>query len=255
MYYELHGKGFPLIMIEGLSASVDSWPPDFIQELSKSFKLIIFDNRGAGRTDKPDIDYSIKMFANDTESLMDALDIEQAHVFGMSMGGLIAQELVLNYPERVEKLILCSTNSGLSKSVPPSPEVMQILTRDIEGLSGEELIRMWIPLNFPEDFIKNNPDFIEDYVRRELMSPMPLHSYKHQMSAVVKCNTRRRLKEINKPTLILQGEKDIMSPLQNAEFLEQNIPEAKLSIIPNCGHVLYAQEPKKVSKIIIEFLD
>ena len=121
MYYEIHGEGFPLVMIQGIGQSSLMWPPIFLDEVSKSFKIIIFDNRGAGRTDKPDIEYSIKMFADDTIGLMDALNIERAHVLGYSMGGIIAQELVLNYPKRVEKLVLCSTDCGGNKAVHMSP--------------------------------------------------------------------------------------------------------------------------------------
>ncbi len=109
-----------------------------IDEVSKSFKTIIFDNRGAGRTDKPDIEYSIKMMADDTVGLMDALNFKRAHILGLSMGGMIAQEIAFNYPEKVEKLVLCSTSCGGFKSVLPSTEVLQTLRSSTEGLIPEE---------------------------------------------------------------------------------------------------------------------
>ncbi len=123
MYYEIHGDGFPLVMIHGFCGTLDVWPRPVIEELSKSFKTVIFDNRGAGRTDKPDIKYSIKMFADDIVGLMDILKIEQAHVLGHSMGGSIALGLSINYPERVKKLVPCSTGY----SVLPSQEAARIL--------------------------------------------------------------------------------------------------------------------------------
>jgi len=104
IYYEVHGKGFPLIMIMGLGGNADWWDPRLIQALSKEFKLIMFDNRGAGRTDISERKYSVKMFAEDAAGIMDALGISEAHVLGISMGGMIAQELVLNHPKKVDSL-------------------------------------------------------------------------------------------------------------------------------------------------------
>ena len=113
MFYEVHGEGFPLIMIMGFTGNTSWWDPRWIQTLSEKFKVIAFDNRGAGRTDISDREYSIKLFAEDTAGLMNALGIPQANVLGISMGGMIAQELVLNYPEKVKKLVLCSTYCGV----------------------------------------------------------------------------------------------------------------------------------------------
>ena len=100
MFYEVHGEGFPLIMIQGLTANTSRWDPRWIRTLSEEFKIIAFDNRGAGRTDISDREYSVKLLADDTADLMAALGIPRANVLGMSMGGMIAQELVLNYPEK-----------------------------------------------------------------------------------------------------------------------------------------------------------
>lgn len=130
MFYEVHGEGFPLIMIQGLTANTSWCDPRWIQTLSEKFKIIAFDNRGAGRTDISDREYSIKLFADDTASLMNALGIPRANVLGISMGRMIAQELVLNYPEKVKEVVLCSTHCGGAKSVLPSDEVMGMLTAD-----------------------------------------------------------------------------------------------------------------------------
>jgi len=124
IYYEVHGAGFPLVMIMGVGGNINWWDPRLVEGLSKKFKVVIFDNRGTGHTDTSDREYTIKLFANDTAGLMDALGISRFHVFGISMGGMIAQELVLNYPGKVEKLVLCSTNCGGANSVQPSAEVI-----------------------------------------------------------------------------------------------------------------------------------
>ena len=111
IYYEVHGEGFPLVMIYGSTGRLDGWDPRLVEGLSKHFKLVLFDNRGAGRTETSNREYTVRLFADDTAGLMDALGISKAHILGISMGGAIAQELVLNYPEKVSKLVLCSTYS------------------------------------------------------------------------------------------------------------------------------------------------
>jgi len=254
MYYEIHGDGFPLVMIHGFAANLDWWPPYLIEEVSKNFKTILFDNRGAGRTDKLDIEYSIKGMADDTVGLMDALKIERAHVLGISMGGFIAQELVLNYPERIEKLVLCSTMCHGSKAIPIPPKATQILMRDREGLPQEEIIQDWIPILFSEDFIKNNPEFIEDFIRRALIAPIPPYSAKRQLFGAELRSPARRLKTVNTPTLVLHGKKDIICTPPNAEILAKLIPEAKASIFDNIGHLIFSEGPEIVVKTLLDFL-
>jgi len=201
IYYEIHGDGFPLVMIRGLGSNIDWWNPEFLEAMSKNFKTIIFDNRGAGKTDKPDIEYSIEMFADDTIGLMDVLDIERAHVLGLSIGGETIQEIVLKYPERVEKLVLCATTCGGYRSVAPSPEVVETLMKGAEGL--DERAEQTIQLTFTEEFIKNNPDVIERERQVILNNPTPDFSFQRQLGAAMKFNAGRRLKNVNTPTLIV----------------------------------------------------
>ena len=110
IYYEMHGQGDPLVLIMGLRRNAEWWYRQ-IPTLSKHFQVLVFDNRGAGRTDKPKMDYSIRLFADDTAGLMEALGIREANILGVSMGGYIAQELALNYPDRVKRLVLGCTGS------------------------------------------------------------------------------------------------------------------------------------------------
>jgi len=117
IYYDVQGDGFPLVMVMGFLGNADCWDPRMLPVLSDKFKVIVFDNRGAGRTDISDKEFSIRLLAEDTVGLMDMLNISRAHVLGISMGGMIAQEVALNYPERVEKLILASTFCGGTHSM------------------------------------------------------------------------------------------------------------------------------------------
>ncbi len=254
IYYEIHGEGFPIVMIHGFSANLDWWPQSLINELSKTFKVILFDNRGAGRTDKPDMEYSIRLFADDTAGLMDALNIKNAFIIGLSMGGMIAQDLTLNYPEKVEKLILCGTSCGGSKSTLPSGETMKILMRDRDVITQEDVIREWIPILFSKDFLMNNSEYIEYFVQRALIAPIPPYNYRLQNKAIFQFNTGRKLKEIKTPTLVLHGKKDIMLPPENAETISKLIPDTKLHIFDEIGHLIFSEKPKEVLTIVMDFL-
>jgi pimeloyl-ACP methyl ester carboxylesterase len=253
IYYEVHGEGFPLIMIMGWTGNVDWWDRRLIHELSKKYKLVIFDNRGTGRTDISDMKYTIKLFANDTAGLMDALGISRANVFGVSMGGMIAQELVLNYPEKVEKLILCSTHCGGTKSVPPSQKALDMFIVDESALSPEQIARMTIPLLFTEDFIKNYPDLIELAIKRMLRVPISNEAFMRQLNAITEFDTYERLAQIKVPTLILHGKRDILIPPENGSILAKAIPNAKLVYFENSAHELI-EEMEKVISVILDFL-
>jgi len=253
IYYEVHGEGFPLIMITGWSGNIDWWDLRLIQELSKKYKLVIFDNRGVGRTDISDMKYTIKLFANDTAGLMDALGISRANVLGFSMGGMIAQELVLNYPEKVEKLVLCSTHCGGTKSVPPSQKALDMFIVDESALSPEQIARMTIPILFTEDFIKNNPDLVEFSLQQILRAPISIKALLRQVNAIMEFDTYERLSQIKVPTLVLHGKQDILVPPENGSILAEAIPNAKFVYFENSAHGLI-EEMEKVISVVLDFL-
>jgi len=253
IYYEVHGEGFPLVMIMGLSGNIDWWDPRLIQELSKKFKIVMFDNRGAGRTDVSDRKYSIKLFADDTTGLMDALGISRAHVFGVSMGGMIAQELVLNYPKKVEKLVLCSTNCGDTKSVLASQEILEMLKADKSTFSPEEIARATISLLFTEDFIKKNPDLVELSIQQILRAPISNEAFTRQFNATMEFDTYERLSQIKVPTLVLHGKRDVLIPSENGSILAKAIPNAKLVYFEISAHGLI-EEMDKVISVVLDFL-
>jgi pimeloyl-ACP methyl ester carboxylesterase len=254
IYYEIHGKGFPLVMIMGLTANKDWWPPEVIEQFSKHFKTLIFDNRGAGRTDAPKMDYSIKMFADDTIGLMDALEIEEAHILGVSMGGMIAQELVLNYPDRVKKLVLCSTTPGGPHSVPTPPETVAIMLERGDR-SEEQMARRLVNILFPKDYITNNPEVIERTVNHLLIAPITEDAYMRQLKACMEFDAYDRLPKINRPTLVIAGKEDVILPYQNDEIIAKRIPKAKLILYEKAGHGLITQEAEDFAQKVIQFLE
>jgi pimeloyl-ACP methyl ester carboxylesterase len=253
IYYEVHGEGFPLIMIMGLGGNIDWWDPRMIHELSKKFKIVMFDNRGAGRTDASDRRYTIRLFADDTAGLMDALGISRAHVLGFSMGGMIAQELVLNHSKKVEDLVLCSTNCGGAKSVPPPEDVMGMLMADRSAVSQEEIARMTIPLLLTEDFIKKNAESVELIVQQILKAPISYQAFRQQLNAIMEFDACDRLPQIRKPTLILHGKKDLLVSPRNGSILAEAIPNAKLVYLKKSAHLL-VEETREAVRFLMDFL-
>jgi len=267
-YYEVKGKGFPLVMITGANENLDCWNPRLIEALSKKFKLVLFDTRGAGRTDVSDREYTIRLFADDTAGLMNALEISKANVLGLSMGGMIAQELAINYPEKVSKLVLCSTSSQWS----PNKEISRIVLAMDRGCSIEELAETYLsfpfvndyPIDhirrnptvvnaFTADFVKENPDSVNLYHQRFLEHPISKEASRHQFDAVKRFNTQGRLQQIRAPTLVLHGKKDFVFPPENASNLADAIPNAKLVFFEKSAHCL-AEEMNEVVRVITEFL-
>lgn len=253
IYYEVQGDGHPIFMIQGLSATQDWWDPRLIEGLSEDFKVVTFDNRGVGRSESSGEMYSIKDLADDVSKLMDALEVSSAHVLGISMGGMIAQELVLNHPSKVDKLILLSTYCGGSKAVDPSEEVLETLLMDRRSMSDEEIIDETIPLLFTEEFIENNPDFVEIAKQRMVNNVISPEEFTRQSEALMEFDTYDRLSQIENQTLILQGKEDILIPPENGEILNGAIPNSKLVYFENSAHGLM-EEMEKVVSTILEFL-
>ena len=258
MNYELHGEGFPLVMIMGLGAPMSWWDPTLIEDISKKYKVLIFDNRGVGQTDKPDMKYSIKLMADDAVGLMNELGIERAHVLGISMGGMIAQELVLNYPEKVEKLVLCSTHSSMKTSLKIGARVLKPILKlyfKSRFKNVEKRGNYLVKVLFSKEFVKENPDFIEKAKERLLQNPTEFENYWRQLNAVLKHDTRKRLKNMErKPVLIMHGKQDALVNYKGSLLLVDLIPYPRLALFNNSAHSLFSQETEEVLNTLLNFL-
>ena len=166
---------------------------------------------------------------------------------------MIAQELVLNYPEKVKKVVLCSTHCGGAKSVQASEEVLGTLTADKRGMSAEEVARMTIPLLFTEDFLKNIPGLEELVIEQISKNPISNEAFMRQVSAIMQFGTYDRLSQIKTPALILHGKQDILIPAENGSILGEAIPGSRLVTFENSAHGLL-EESDKVLRTILEFL-
>ena len=209
IYYEIHGRGFPLVMITVLAGDSNWWSLD-----SHYFKLIIFDNKGVGRTDKLNKECSIDQFANDVLALMDALKKESAHVLGSSMGGMIAQVIAINHPERVEKLVLCSTHCGGMRKINPTQEVTDMMTS-----SNQDLIDGIISLCFTKNVLEDNPELVLKFKKRTTKTRISPRSYTLKLKLVDSFDLYSHLNQIRAPTLILHGKADLLIPVANSKVL------------------------------------
>ena len=171
--YYIEGDGPPLLMIRGFTADCSNWSDRFLQPLQERFTCIRFSNRGTGLSEKPSEPTTIRQMAADAVALLDALGIERAHVFGVSMGGMIAQEVVLNHPGRVNGLVLGCTTPGGENAVAASPDVTALFAPD-PGLSPSDQTRRTWPALVSAEFIDSDEPFLEGMLRLSLVNPTPL---------------------------------------------------------------------------------
>lgn len=252
MYYEIHGQGIPLVMIMGLRRNLEWWYCQ-MPALSKEFKVIAFDNRGAGRSDKPDMDYSIRLFADDTACLMDALGIHNAHVLGVSMGGYIAQELALNYPGKVNSLILGCTSCGGKRTILMSEERIKKFTAN-EGLTPAEILSKDMDIYFSDSFIMKNPDKVQMFIDISLRYYQPADAFLRQFAACQKHDTSGRLGGLKLPVLIMTGDDDPLVPSKNSFILKELLPQAELYLFSRRRHAFFIEEAEKFNRKTIQFI-
>jgi len=255
IYYEVHGEGEPLVLIMGYGANSGAWRRQ-VPVYSQEYRVVVFDNRGTGRSDKPDIPYTAEMMAGDAAGLLEAIGIDAAHIYGVSMGGAIAQHFALGYPERAISLILGCTTCGGTHTVMPDAKVMTLLfdMQRRERLTPEEQNREMLPFLYSQEFIDNNPDVIEKSLANMAEYPTPIHGYQRQTEAVVTHDTYDRLPNIKAPTLVIQGDADKIVPVENSRILASRIPNAELVILDNMGHGFFIEAEDETNRIILDFL-
>ena len=252
--YDIVGEGEPLLLIMGFMSPGAAWISSL--PMLKMFRCIYFDNRGTGLTDKPEGIYTVEQMADDASNLLKALNMPKAKVFGVSMGGLIAQELVLRHPEQVERVVLGCTAAATRgpNSKPMSPEIGQKLVEGAKEVDMDKHIESFISLGYPEDFIKTHPELKAQLKQeRSAFPPTPPETADRTMPGLI-FNAYDRLPQIKCPVLIVHGDQDLLVPVGNANIIRAQIPQAELFIIPGAGHIFWGIDPKGVYQRIVEFL-
>ena len=274
LYYEVHGSGEPVLLIEGLGYSSWMWYKQ-IPALSRKYQVVLFDNRGAGNTDKPNSEYTIEIMADDAAGLLRTLGTGPVHVLGISLGGFIAQELALRHPDLVRSLVLVSTNSGRgSRIIKNSPhlngllKLWGILPGSFEmtgkasaplgieyGLKKEDKIRYGLSLAFTPDYYKSHPEEIERIVRWRMESPQPGYAWARQFTAGTKFDSSGRAQAISAPALVLNGSQDRIVTPESARELAGMIPGARYEEIEGTGHLLFIEKADEFNETVMGFLE
>lgn len=249
IHWREQGEGAPLLLIMGLGCASDLWNRT-LPELAARYRTILFDNRGIGDSDAPPGPYSIPTMADDAAAVLDAAGIETAHVFGQSMGGMIAQEFALRHPRRVRSLVLGATNCGGQHAVPPAPQVIDVLMA--RGVTSAEEA-FWSLTPFIYDASTSRAAMEEDLCLRSRAFPRR-QSYMAQLQAIIMWEAHSRLHSIEVPTLVIHGETDWLIPVGNADILAQEIPNAKLVKLSEASHIFLTDKPREATGIILSFL-
>jgi len=243
----------PLLFIAGLRITMDMWQPIILNELARSNQsVIIYNNRGTGNSTGGTKDYTISQLANDAAGLLDALNVEKAHIIGWSMGSYIAEELALLHPNKVSSLILYGSGPGGDKAIPSSAQLMQTLG----GVSGtpEEQARQILSFFFPQSWLLNNPEYINYFPL--LKSTVSVETTQKQAQAIVGWNgIYSSPSVIVQPTLVLVGTEDIITTPKAALSLVEKIPLISLVQVKDAGHGWMYQYPEKFTKVVQTFLD
>lgn len=252
VHYEHRGSGTDLLLLNHIGASGLGWRREFLADLERSFRLIVLDQRGTGSSEKPDSPYELADLARDALAVMDAANVSLTHVLGLSMGGAVAQELVLAAPERIHGLVLVSTFCGPRKSISPDPDVLKLFEL-VPGASRRDHILQTLPAYHSKGFVERNAELLITLTERG-SKDTPLHTIVRQSEAVKHFDSYDRLPAIRTPTLVVHGEADPIIPCENAHILRARIPNAQLVVVPEVGHVPMTERPHEIADHVSSFL-
>lgn len=249
IYWDERSVGEPILLIMGLGYPSDMWWR-VRPVLDSRYRTIVFDNRGVGRSDMPAGPYPIATMAADAVAVLDAAGVDSAHVFGISMGGMIAQELALQYPKRVRSLILGCTAAGGPTAVQAEPEVTQILLNR-GSVTPEQAALAAIPYIYDSATPRERVE--EDLAIRRPWLPRP-EAYNAQLQGILGWESYSRLPQLNVKTLVIHGETDRLVRLGNGQLIASRIPGAKLVTLANASHIFPTDQIAACHRAVMEFL-
>jgi pimeloyl-ACP methyl ester carboxylesterase len=242
LYWESTGQGPAVLLLAGQGMTLPGWWST-IPVLERHFRVIAFDSRDTGRSSRVPLPYSVGQMADDAIAVLDAAGEERAHVYGISLGGTVAQELALRHPDRVRALVLGSTSPGGLHAVLPGPLALTFFAR-AGAMGSEEAEWAAVPYTYSEATRRHHGDRIAENIARRVTSPPGALAYLHQAAAAATHSTFNRLGNITAPTLVVHGEQDVVMPPDNARLLAGRIPGAELRLWPEAGHLYIIDEPR-----------
>jgi pimeloyl-ACP methyl ester carboxylesterase len=252
MFYVEAGAGDPVVLVMGFGGDHLAWGLQ-IPALAATYRVIAFDNRGVGQSDAPDLPYTTPMMADDTVGLMDALGIERAHVCGVSMGGMIAQEIALRHPARVRTLQLHATLGRPDRYLHALSEAWRDTRTKVNREEWLRSLALWLfsPITFAE-----RPELVELLIQNALANPYPqsLTGFLRQGEAVRDHDALDRLDQIGCPTLVSVADHDILVPPRFSHQIVQRLPGAELKTLAAAGHAYMWERPESFNAMVLDFL-
>jgi 3-oxoadipate enol-lactonase len=247
--YERSGSGPPLLLIMGMSGTALHWGESFLEPLRRDFDVIVYDHRGVGASSRLDGVITIAQMAEDAAGLLDALEIESAHVVGISMGGMVAQELALAHPERVRTLTLGCTYAGGEGSTVTAPEVIQRLTEAMFSGDRERALRTAFEVNVSAA-MADDAELYQRSLAIDGQRAVAVPVVMAQMQACMAHDTSARLSELAMPTLVMHGTEDQMLPVENGRLIASRIPGSRLEIFDGVGHLFFWEQPERAAELV-----
>jgi pimeloyl-ACP methyl ester carboxylesterase len=241
VYYESVGRGPAVLLVLGQGMSIEAgWRT--IAQLATEFRVLAFDNRDMGRSDHSPFPYLVAEMASDAVAVLDAAGEAQAHVYGLSLGGMVAQEIALRHRDRVCALVLGATSPGGPLAIPHDPQLLTFFTR-VGAMGPEEAAWAAVPYSYGTRTRREHGERIAEDIARRMRHPPGAVAYLHQVAAAASHSTLSRLRDIAVPTLVVHGGEDMLQAPQNAEILANEIPGATLRLWPEAGHLYVTDEP------------
>jgi pimeloyl-ACP methyl ester carboxylesterase len=250
--YEETGDGEPLLFIHGLGYDRHGWGP-LPSLLAEDFRVVLVDNRGVGESEATEGPYTVAQLAGDAVAVLDHAGIESAHVFGVSLGGFIAQELALSHRSRVRKLVLCSTSPGGSNAHPMPARGVDAF-RSFPTLEREAGLRLMAENSLGDHGVRERPELIEEIYAYRLHRSPPIASWQAQLAAAVAFDAYERISQIDTPALVIHALADTVIDSRNGGLLAQRIPGARLELIPDRGHLVMWENGALLAPIVRDFL-
>ena len=249
LFYDQRGEGEPLLLIMGMSGTHLSWGDTFVDLLARDFTVTVYDHRGVGKSSRAESGYSIADLADDAAALLDELGLDTTHVLGISMGGMVAQEMVLRHPDRVRTLALGCTYSGGEGSALSPPEVGQRLQESWGSGDRERALRTGWEVNVSEAFAGDEEEW-KAFRQRALDLPVALPVIMGQAQAIMGHDTSAGLAGIRTPTLVIHGTDDQMLPVANGRLIAERIDGARYEELDGVGHMFWIEQPERSAELI-----
>jgi 3-oxoadipate enol-lactonase len=250
--YDLRGHGRPLVLVQGVGIGRWGWEP-VADRLARRFQVITMDNRGIGASDTPSGHFTARAMAKDVLAVLDHAGIQRASILGTSLGGMVAQELALAHPERVDRLVLVATIPGGPRSRPMPPGTTYLFAVS-PFLTDRARLRRFVNNALGPSTLRRRPEIARRLAAAKLAHPQSEPAWRAQVAAGMLFNPLGRQRDITQPTLILQGSADQVVNPSNAGVLADLLPDARVELLDGAGHLLYWEQPRRFARMVAGFL-